>query len=72
MSIRIVYKLVTMKNNFRHYDTILDIIQPYGYLLPNKGDYINLCEKKYRVDHKEFNLNEQNGTFDLIEIILTD
>lgn len=72
MSIRIVYKLMTMKDNFRHYDTILDIIQPYDYPLPNKGDYINLCEKNYRVNHKDFNLNEQNGTLDLIEIILTE
>lgn len=45
MSIRIFYKLMTMKNNFRHYDTILDIIQPYDYPFPNKGDYINLCKK---------------------------
>lgn len=28
---------MTMKNNFRHYDTILDIIQPYDYPFPNKG-----------------------------------
>lgn len=36
---------MTMKNNFRHYDTILDIIQPYDYPFPNKDDYINLCKK---------------------------
>lgn len=45
MLIRIIYKLRTMKNNFYYYDTILDIVQPYDYPLPNKGDYINLFEK---------------------------
>lgn len=72
MLIRIIYKLRTMKNNFYYYDTILDIVQPYDYPLPNKGDYINLFEKNYRVQYKEFNLNEQNKTLDLIEIILTE
>lgn len=71
MLIRIVYKLRTMKDNFYHYDTILDILQPYDYPLPNKDDYINLCEKTYRVQYKEFKLNEQNRIFEEIEIILT-
>ena len=42
MLIRIVYKLRTVKDNFYHYDTILDIVQPYDYPLPNKDDYISL------------------------------
>lgn len=71
MLIRIVYKLRTVKDNFYHYDTILDIVQPYDFLLPNKDDYISLSGKSYRVQYKEFKLNEQNRTLEEIEIILT-
>ena len=71
MLIRIVYKLRTVKDNFYHYDTILDIVQPYDFPLPNKDDYISLSGKSYRVQYKEFKLNEQNRTLEEIEIILT-
>jgi hypothetical protein len=41
MLIRIVYKLRTVKDNFYHYDTILDIVQPYDFPLPDKNVYIS-------------------------------
>ena len=71
MLIRIIYKLRTVKDNFYHYDTILDIVQPYDFPLPNENDHINLSGKTYRVQYKEFKLNEQNRTLEEIEIILT-
>lgn len=71
MLIKIIYKLRTVKDNFYHYDRILDINQPYDFPLPNKDDYINLSEKTYRVQYKEFKLNKQTGNIDEIIIILT-
>lgn len=70
MLIRIIYTLRTMKDNFYHYDTILDIVQPYDFPLPDEGDHINLSGKTYRVQYKYFKLNEQNGTPEEIEIIM--
>lgn len=71
MLIRIIYKLRTIKDNFYHYDTILDVVQPYDFPLPNENDHINLSGKTYRVQYKEFKLNEQNGIIDVIKIIVT-
>ncbi len=71
MLIRIVYKLRTVKDNFYHYDTILDIVQPYDFPLPDKDDYISLSGKTYRVQYKEFELNEQNRIINVIKIIIT-
>lgn len=71
MLIRIIYKLRTIKDNFYHYDTILDVVQPYDFPLPNENDHVNLSGKTYRVQYKEFKLNEQNGIIDVIKIIMT-
>ena len=71
MLIRIIYTLRTMKDNFYHYDIILDIVQPYDFPLPNENDHISLSGKTYRIQYKEFELNKQNGIIDVIKIIMT-